>query len=428
MKNSVNLLICNSLRGLVPVLPLRGLDSFSSRGGDLDYLVPKGFSVVAARKVAENAIQNGFWLVGFRDIGYISQIILVRPSASGVDDTLKVDFFNGISWYGVGKDWVGGKVFEGISDGSFDREKMVGVVTFIQKLITNGSLNQRDWLRIVEHNIDGKYVFSLLNDLGINISLKQIETLKLKEIEKWRLRAATCGADSFEKKIIWFFKILYAHFKFKLGLKNRFGSVVGISGMDGCGKSTLFDRFIRLFDVSRDLDLKIIHLLPEFLPTPHKIFKRKRTINNYEKPYFEPPVKSNISGIFRLLYYFLLFTGSKLYINSLKSCGKLVVMDRNFLDFIADLNRAKIPNYPIHPGIIKILFPRGEMFYLNASPENVTLRKNEIPYEKALVLRDKYIQNCKMLNVEILNADAPSFDVFTEFLNRLHEKILCKIV
>ncbi len=427
MKLEVTELVKRSLADVMPVLGLRGADAHAREGGDLDFIVPPGNAVSACRLVAKAALAEGWFPVGFRDIGYLAQIVLIRPTTLGDDDALKIDFFDGLRWYGVGVDIAGHALFDRLLPLRRDETKLAGAVGFIQKSLIVGQLSERDWVRVEESGVDVSYLAETAQSLSLPITRSQIEAHGVTGLAKWRLRAASGGAKNGISVVAWLFQATTTHLKFKSGFGTKAGLILGISGLDGSGKSTLVDRLVRAIRKGGGEQPQIVHLLPAWIPMPHQLFRRRKTQSNYTRPYSEPPVSSRINGWLRLGFYIWAFTLARLELWLQSGRGRLIIMDRSFLDFASDLTRSRIPARRLPNWLLNVLMPYGRLFFLDASPEEVVARKGELTLEKARSLQANYRETCGNIGATLLNGDRAADDVFKELLGHLSLDYLQRI-
>lgn len=171
----------------------------------------------------------------------------------------------------------------------------------------------------------------------------------------------------------------------------------------------------------------MIHLLPAWIPLPHKIVRRRKTESNYTRPYSEPPVSSRLNGGLRLAFYLCAFTLARLSLWFEMKRGRLLVLDRSFLDFASDLTRSRIPARRLPPWLLRTLMPVGRLFYLDASPEVVVARKGELMLEKARSLRASYHETCHTVGATLLNGDDTPDTVFRELLGHLSQEYMQRL-
>lgn len=427
MKQEVSRLVEDCLADLLPVLALRGADSLAREGGDLDFIVPSGTAVTACRAVAAAAMLHGWFVSGYRNIGYLAQIILVRPGSTGIDDAIKLDFFNGLHWYGVGRDMCGERLFKELLPAQQRAERLAGAVSFFQKLLVVGQCTSRDWRRVLASGADVRYLQECASALGLPITLAQTETHGVRGLAKWRLRAASGGAVDPVTAVLWFCRCSVAHLRLKLTAGSGMGLVLGISGLDGSGKSTLLARLMGVYQTAGGEQPELMHLLPSWIPLPHQLFRRARSKASYTRPYSEPPVASKLNGALRLSYYLVAFGLARYWLWWGRERERLILLDRSFLDFVSDLPRARIPAQRLPAALIRMLMPKGQLFFLNASPESAVARKGELTLEKARSLQKNYLDTCDAVGAILLDGDRRPDAVFVELLGHISGVYLARI-
>ncbi len=404
------------------MLFLRGLDPAARSEGDLDVLVPKGRAIEACRLLAA-AAQNAHWYtVSFRNIHYLAQLLLIPPSLEA-DQAVKVDFFSGLEWYGIGKGTVSKRLFDHLEDTQTCHasvEELAAAVTFLQKTLTSGKLSERDKLRVAA-GAEPEKLLTILKQLGLPLSPSSIAQGGMSTFSKWRLRAASSGASSPASAFPWAFKAICAHLRFKSGIGTGAGMVLGLSGFDGSGKSTQMTRILELLERSGAGAPREIHLLPSWIPLPHQLFRRHATEANYTKPYSEAPVSSPLNGGLRLAYYLLAFLVARIWLALGRMRGKVLVMDRSFVDFAADLTRSRIPDYPLPTRLLTFCAPRGLLLFLDVDPQLALARKRELELEKAKELRERYRRMFSILDGRTLDGGAPQSSVTAGILRQLEK-------
>ncbi|NCC04911.1 MAG: hypothetical protein EOM37_12925 [Proteobacteria bacterium] len=420
MKEEIAALTRQALRDDVPFLELRGRDGLARAGGDIDLLVPYGCSQQACLLVTEEARKAGWLVMGFRSIGYLAQILLVKP---GCEDTaVKVDFFSGFAWYGVGPDAISQRFFGLVRTAerkAAELERLAAAANFIQKCLIVGRLSERDWLRVQAGGASPQSLLEICRALNLPISREDIEGKGVSGFRKWRLRAASAGICSPLQIVPWFFRVSIAHLIFKLGIGTGAGLSIGLSGLDGSGKSTQMERLFACFKKAGGNQPRLVHLLPEWIPMPHKLVRRRKTEQNYLTPYAEPPVKSRLNGALRLSYYLLAFGIAKVWMRLATLRGQVTVLDRSFVDFSTDLTRSRIPPFRLPGWLIRFCTPKGIILYLDASPETVVVRKGELGIEKAAVLRDRYLRVIEDIKGRVIDAEGLPEEVFRRVLDEL---------
>jgi thymidylate kinase len=205
------------------------------------------------------------------------------------------------------------------------------------------------------------------------------------------------------------------------------GMVLGVSGLDGSGKSTLVDRLVAAYLKADGRKPELIHLLPSWIPLPHQIFRRKKTSQNYTRPYSEPPVSSKFNGWVRLSYYLCAFLLARWTLLLASKQGKQIILDRSFVDFTSDLTRARIPETHLPNWLMRLASPCGKLFYLDASPDVVVARKGELTLDKAASLQLSYRATATTLGVIVLNGDNNPDMVFSELLSHITQEYMRRI-
>jgi len=425
-KNEIGQFAIQVVKKSMPAEVIRGMDSHAHQGGDFDIIVQPGMALHACNLVAVAAQDQGLSIISFRDIGYVSSIVLL--SINGV--AVKLDFVNGFSWYGM---WSNKSIANPFGDrwAKFHKNwtdtKIFGLLTFYQKIMASGAIKSKDWERIRAFGVDSDYLADFASYLRLPINLENIRVLKINTFSKWRLRAASCGVDNIFKAFFWFLRVCLAHAKFKIGFGTGKGIIVGISGMDGSGKTTLVDRLINAYITAGIEPPLLVHLLPSWIPLPHQVFHRKKTSQNYTRPYSEPPVSSKLSGWIRLAYYVCAFALTRIWLFFASLRGKQIILDRSFLDFASDLTRARIPQRYLPAWLMKLASPCGKLFYLDASPDVVVARKRELTLEKATSLQVSYLATAATLGAKVLDADNNDDVVFSELLNHISQEYMQRI-
>lgn len=427
MKREISDLVINALNGYVAVLPLRGADNFMREGGDLDFMVIPGMSILACKLVSKAAIDIGWHVGGFRDIGYLAQLILFCPVENGKDVAIKIDFFDGLRWYGVGDNSAAIRLFDIFTQSNINESKIAGAAGFFQKLLTVGQLSSRDFARVTAMGADEVYLAEVAKSIGLSLSIEQVCRHEVVGLEKWRLRASSGGVTNLLSAFVWFARVSWAHLKFKLGFGTKAGFTLSISGMDGSGKSTLVDRLLAAYSRAGGNQPILLHFLPPWMPQPHQIFRRKKTSKNYTRPYFEAPVASKISGFLRLAYYFFAFAITRFSLSVATIRGKQIIQDRSFVDFVSDLTRARIPQVKLPSWLLSFLVPPGKLFYLEASPEAVVARKGELTLKKACCLQKNYGVTCQITDMTILNGNNTPYEIFRELLGHISCEYMLRI-
>jgi thymidylate kinase len=419
MKRETVELVERAVAGALPVLTLRGADPQARSLGDLDFLVPKGAAVRACRVLADAARERGWFLLSFRDIGYLATVVLTRPAADGGVESVKVDFFSGLEWYGAGGESVSGRFFRellpaAVSDEA--RRSLAGAVNFLQKCMTTGRLAPRDLERARNAGASAERVLAVATQLGLPLGRAEAESGSLSTGAKWRLRGASGGARTRPQLARWILGAAWAHLRFRSGLGTHAGLLLAVGGLDGSGKSTQLDRLARAFGAAGVGPPLLVHLLPSWIPMPHQLFRRRATAQAYHRPYSEAPVKSTLSATVRLAYYLVAFFVARVALRASILRGRVVIMDRSFMDFVADLARAKIPHRRLPDLLLKGAAPVGCLVFLDADPAVVVDRKGELTLEKARDLQQRYRDTVRRLGATAIDGNGSSDAVYGQLL------------
>jgi len=99
--------------------------------------------------------------------------------------------------------------------------------------------------------------------------------------------------------------------------------------------------------------------------------------------------------------------------------GLIIVLDRSFADFAADLTRSRIPSFHLPHWLIRLCVPKGSLFYLDASPETVVRRKGELQLDKATELRQRYLEVYQLVEGNVIDAEGSPDQVFAKIIQQL---------
>ena len=201
-----------------------------------------------------------------------------------------------------------------------------------------GRLSERDTLRL---KCDWQAVKKLSDQLGWGVR-EDIFPRGPSLLKKWALRFRSANITNVLSAAKWIFDLLVSSVGSRFGSGFGSGLTLSLSGMDGSGKTTQFNQILIWYKKSGTSPPKTIHFLPTWIPLPHQVFKRTKTVKNYTAPYSEPPTSSPLSRSIRLIWYALAFGICKLYISFKTRIGKVIYLDRSFVDLAADMDRVKI--------------------------------------------------------------------------------------
>ncbi|MEQ9007460.1 MAG: hypothetical protein RLP12_06220, partial [Ekhidna sp.] len=306
MKDLIIQGVSESIEKEMPFLILRGNDDEARFAGDIDILVPKGEANRACLLSSSFFCLKGWKLLSYRDIGYLSTITLTLITSDS-NTAIKVDFFSGLEWYGIGSGRISRKFFGEILPSCVDRDRkneLISLVNYLQKCMYVGKLSDRDQRRI---NIKPEILVSIAKKIELHVSTG--DALKgMGKLSQWRLRYESSGVRSPFELAEWCINVLFAAIRSRLKKGIYSGMIFELSGMDGSGKSTQLKLLRGIYEASGGPMPAFIHFLPSWIMTPHQIFRRSVTKENYMNPYSEPPTSSKVSAFLRICWYLISFT------------------------------------------------------------------------------------------------------------------------
>lgn len=232
-----------------PLLVLRGNDNYSDEMGDIDVLVPTSFNNNACYKLIEFIKDDGWEVIGFRELEYLSSIVLIN-STLFPNKAIKIDFFGGIGWFGVNAFNNDQLSFSHLLNES-ERDKASSAITLAHKLMYAGGFSKKDINRL-EANIDNSINLLKLKDL---VDSNIIFIKKINSLLKWRIRFRLSGYRKVSM-LIWAYRISfrYLYFKFKNILRTK--GRIFLHSSSGLEES-ISKIFIDIYSSSGDKNLPI---------------------------------------------------------------------------------------------------------------------------------------------------------------------------
>ena len=431
LKDKIQKIIESSLSPITDFVVLRGNDLLARDKGDIDVLVPNSYCLKACQAFIRLGERDGWRVLYFRNIRYLAQVVLCQALSNEETLAVKVDFFGGLEWYGVGSGKITERLFSKVlswQSSASEYDAIVGAINFLQKSMTVGRLAKRDVSRAIAYGASPKYIFKTAKTLRLPLNIKEAESGRLTWSKKWRLRFASSSPVNTSSFIFWLIQIIYVHLRFKSRLCTGSGLIISISGLDGSGKSTQFKRLINAYKTGGGPPVKTLHFLPRWIPLPHQMLNRGKTSQNYGRPYSEAPTTSTLSGMSRLAYYFSAFFITKISLSLSAKRGAVIIIDRSFADFAVDPLRARIPFPSLHKGLLRACTLKGCNLFIDVLPETSVSRKDELSFEKATSLRSNYLSIFKTLGGYVVDGDDSEADVFNRILNHIHEIYVSRIV
>lgn len=413
-----------ALRGDIEHLVLPTSEESELAHNRIQMLLPAGFARTGAVRIAKSAVASGWSILGIRQVGRTVQLALLVVDETGMNDSaVRIDLCDGLAWHGAGRDPISLAIFRTRAEGASD-EIATALAIFLGGLIDRGELREEE-LSQVRANIDASGLKAFCRANALQISGSEIATGRLDAVGLDRLRAKSAGASG-AGLFRWRVRAAWAVLKERLGFDTDSGQVIGFAGMDGSGKTTLLDRFVKALILSQFGEPIQVHLLPDVIPMPHHLLRRKATVSNYTNPYSEPPVRSRLSAILRFGYYLIAFVAARIWCSAKVLRGRTLVFDRSIVDFASDLTRARIPHFELPRWLLKALLPPGLFFYIDAAPETVVARKGELTQHRATHLASRYDATSGKTGIRRLDGNRDAATVFRSFLEALTNESLLK--
>ncbi len=186
--------------------------------------------------------------------------------------------------------------------------------------------------------------------------------------------------------------------------KNNSNIWLALLGPDGCGKSSVIEG-IKSSDLNKFFSgIEVIHLRPRLglkvgqgagaaVDNPHG--ERNR---NY------------LSSILKLVYFLFDYTfGYYFKVKPLMHANKLVIFDRYYYDVLIDPRRYRYGGSMWFARFVAWFVPRPNLtILLNASPNVIQARKQEVPFEESVRQIKAYRKLINgVRNGVVINAEAP---------------------
>ena len=187
------------------------------------------------------------------------------------------------------------------------------------------------------------------------------------------------------------------------------GGWIAFIGPDGCGKSFVIEAVTADFAPAFQKIVRY-HLRPKSLPARA----------NSETPVTDPhgkPVRGGLYSMAKMLYLFADYWLG--YVSSVRPAAmrtRLVVFDRYFYDILVDPRRVLYGGPAWLPKMLARLVPRPDLvLLLNASPEVLWSRKQEVPYEEVVRQQAAYLGVAReMGDVIVIDAAGTREEVVSE--------------
>lgn len=370
----------------------------SNNSKDVDVLVsPKDLNDVKTLLLRLGE-EMGYKCIWKNPLDYLYGCVFVKVVKTHIY-SVKFDLFNGLKWRGFEYCNVDDLLRSRSKENVFILNKMDEAIVMLMYYSLYAGHIRTKYRSSISHQIDDNDFnarFESLTGLRINIDLPKStidwEFLTRKISQKARFKFVY-NINAYPL----FFKSCYT----EIVVRNRFGAFIGISGFDGCGKSTLIEPVNELLHGLGIVDrVQPDHLLSHRIPAPHALFKRTKTKG---KTLYTTPYSKNESGylssIIRLFYYLLSFTIDRVFIRMRMRNNRIVIFDRYILDFIVDLSRFRIKRVPLIPEILKYVQSKRDInIMVLVDPKLSVQRKGELTLEKATDLHASYLRIAEQRN------------------------------
>lgn len=184
------------------------------------------------------------------------------------------------------------------------------------------------------------------------------------------------------------------------------GGWIAFMGPDGCGKSSVIDTVAAEFAPAFQ-KIERFHLRPKSLPA------RPGSEAQVTDPHGKPS-RGAIFSIAKMLYLFADYWLG--YLSSVRTATmrtKLVLFDRYFYDILVDPRRILYGGPGWLPRMLAKLVPRPDMIVLlNAAPEVLWSRKQEVGYEEVVRQQSEYLRVARELgDTVVIDASATRREV-----------------
>ena len=225
------------------------------------------------------------------------------------------------------------------------------------------------------------------------------------------------------KKINQFgFNLMY---QFKSRVLNPMGLTIAFISPDGGGKSTLINS-VKSSCSGCFHGVEKIYFRPRILNNlgSYNIFNPKQEISVNPNPQAFKP-NGFLKSLTRFLFYNLDFLfGHYFKIYPLKIKRKLIIFDRYYYDYYADLKRYRL-NIPIFlPRLFEFMIPQPDLVFILDAPTDVIFsRKQELSKEEINRQKFVFVKLSKQLkNAHLIDTNRPLKNVVKEITKIIIEK------
>lgn len=216
--------------------------------------------------------------------------------------------------------------------------------------------------------------------------------------------------------------------------KKKCGLSIAFLAPDGSGKSTIINGITKTCADQFD-GISYFHFRPEWLRNLGQIHVSRRSQEPPKQlePGEEPPrnatphavkKQGKLVSFVRFMYYNLDFVFGHIFkILPLLKKDRLVIFDRYYYDYFADMIRYK---YDISPRFVRfcsVFIPRPDIvFVLDADEKVIYERKKEVPVEEIARQRKAYASLLdRNLNAVMINVDRDIHEIVSEVTSHILE-------
>lgn len=182
----------------------RGIDAASNKKSDIDVQVNHGCADYACLAFAEIIEEKGWIVINYRRLDYLSSITISKSKAPQ-ENSLKIDFFNGLGWYGIQK-----KIPKIFLLDEYENNTMQSAITLAHKISYAGFLSNKDIERIGD--LDEAIKLLNLDKYGVH---KEMINGKIPFLLKWKVRFILSNYD-FKSLPLWILLVLVKAARTKL--------------------------------------------------------------------------------------------------------------------------------------------------------------------------------------------------------------------
>jgi thymidylate kinase len=187
-------------------------------------------------------------------------------------------------------------------------------------------------------------------------------------------------------------------------------------GPDGCGKSSV------ITEVSQQL-------LPAFRQVEYRHLRPGLAPRRHSAPVVDPhgrPARGWLGSVLKLGHFWSSYlAGSLLWLKPRCICSTLVIFDRYYQDILADPRRYRYAAAPWLARTLGRLLPQPDLvFILDAPPEVLQARKQEVPFAESARQRDVYRALAgEFRNAVVIDAARPLEDVTADILAHIVDRM-----